>query len=613
MERRTTRTAIAGLLTTSLCGLALTGSPQATADERKPLVLSPIGGGYESASLRGFAMEVAAQATGRTVDVLVVPSSYGDAPEDRATNLRQAGARATQIDTECDAAVAASPLAGRFPGGCKATLLTLLNRADAMNPASSAAYDSAETDGSYVLGGDQVLAMKVLANSPAEAAMERAHRRGVVFGGTSAGNAVESRSMGAGYAPSGYPQNAMERGQALVFWGDDVAGDERGLSFGSQRMILDQHFYQRGRFGRLLAYTSQSVERYGGAGKVGVGVDLATGLAITDDRTLARPYGASSSAVVDHTTAGRPTWVGPKQTLTVRGLRTHLLAPGTGVTYDAVSRTPSVNGTPSRVKTPRSLPRMWSPHPVVLGGGQNDTASSLPLQSFVSSLRGRGPVVVVAAGYADAASGRAAAARYGAALTAAGWKGSVKTAVHGTDQVTARTVANASGVLLVGGDQSLMQPAVRDPRLRLATLVAALKGPVMTDGAMTAAMGTTYLANPDPKLFDEKASVDQFRTAYPVVQRGLGLVPGYRLEPELTEGYRWGRLYTGAHGSPRTIGAGISERTALRVSHRGAQVVGERSVVTADGRQARWLPGSNGALGALDVFVSTFGPTSRVR
>ena len=40
--------------------------------------------------------------------------------------------------------------------------------------------------------------------------------------------------------------------------------------------------------------------------------------------------------------------------------------------------------------------------------------------------------------------------------------------------------------------------------------------------------------------------------------------------------------------------------------------MGERSITVVDGRQAQWLPGDNGALGAVNVYLSTFGEGERV-
>ena len=104
--------------------------------------------------------------------------------------------------------------------GCTATLAVLLNRADAMDPANSAALDASTTDGIYVLGGDQEIAMDVLANSPAEAAITAAVRqRGVVLGGTSAGAAVESRNMINGYTTLvDNPELGLQRDSTLMWW-----------------------------------------------------------------------------------------------------------------------------------------------------------------------------------------------------------------------------------------------------------------------------------------------------------------------------------------------------------------------------------------------------------
>ena len=128
-------------------------------------VMAPIGGGYETPTLEGFARVAAEGATGTTVGLVVVPSAYGDAPKDRAENLQLAQERTDQVEAACDAVVTAPYT------GCTATLAVLLDRADALDPANAEELSDPETDGVFVLGGDQGLAMSVLADTPAEAAM----------------------------------------------------------------------------------------------------------------------------------------------------------------------------------------------------------------------------------------------------------------------------------------------------------------------------------------------------------------------------------------------------------------------------------------------------------
>ena len=66
---------------------------------------------------------------------------------------------------------------------CDAQLVPVLIRPDA-ELASNVAYFMPDVDGMYVLGGDQTVAMQVVAGTLVEAAMEAAYERGAVFGGT---------------------------------------------------------------------------------------------------------------------------------------------------------------------------------------------------------------------------------------------------------------------------------------------------------------------------------------------------------------------------------------------------------------------------------------------
>lgn len=587
--------------------------PAQGADPGAPETLVPIGGGYEPATLRSFAARVAAQATGDTVDIYVVPSSYGDAPEDRDENLLLAQERTDQVEQYCDEVV---DLAA-FPGGCEATLLVLLDRADALDRANSAPLTDPDADGVYVLGGDQVLAMQVLANSPAEANLETAFHQGVVVGGTSAGNAVESRTMGAGYPDEGYPWNALERDMSLIFWGDDLASDERGLSFGSQEIILDQHFYERGRFGRLLSWTAQSVERYGSGGKLGVGVDWATGVVIEDDTTVTDPFGYSSSTVIDLSRGEEPRWVGERETLSVRGALTHLLAPGLGMSYDVPSRTASLDREPVPAPERQDLPALATRGngSLWLGGGWNDDAGSAALAEFVAAAgpsgKGRASLLVVAAGYETGADAHEEAASYVAALRELGWTGAVDVRVQGVDPLPADVVARAAGVLFIGGDQSLMAGAVADPAYAAAVRQAVQRPtPVLTDGAATAVLGQRYVTDVDPTTADE--AIEEFRADGSQFADGLGVLRGWSVEPVLTYDYRWGRLYGAAHERPDTAVLGISELTAVRVDRGEATVVGERSAIAVDGSQATWAVGSNGALAAVNVWLDVLAAGDRV-
>lgn len=584
--------------------------------------LVPVGGGYTEASLEGFARAVAAHASGATVDILVVPSSYGDSPKERDKNIKLATDRTQQVAAACNAVVDRAV----FAQGCTATLLLLFDRADAENLANSAAFYDPATDGAFILGGDQDVAMEVLAGTPTEAAMQRAYSRGVVFGGTSAGAAVESHTMIAGFTGSNGPESGLERDAVDVWWADN-AGTHRGLVFGSDRAIYDQHFYQRGRFGRLLNVVALSGAHFGGDSRLGIAADYGTGMAVTDDALLTGVFGASSVAVFDERTAGGTyRWVRPRQTLSARNVLTQIIPPG-DYGYDLVTRRPLVAGSPLTY-TPQAgwdgaALRSPGAATLILGGDVSLDWTGSALGAFTERARTSPShrLVVVAIGDKNSGQQRSAGSDYANGLATAGWAGSdyaVDVLKYGppsqTPKLDTSRLAGAAGVLFIGSDQSALAPAVADPNFAALVRYALANTPVvMTDRAMTAAMGDWYVANPDPTATNvEDLAIADFRAGGANVQPGLGIVHGFAFEPRLTLDQRWGRLYGLAAAHHNTIAVGVSEMTALVLDGGGATVVGQRSVVALDGRGATFGTGTNGALAALDVLLDTFAPGDRV-
>ena len=347
--------AVAGLTLTAGRGLA-----------QAQHTLDPIGGGYTPDSLQGFARVVAQHATGSTVDILVVPAAYGTTPS-IGQNTHLASQRTAQIESACQAILPEFP---QFTG-CNATLLIVFQRSEAYDDQNAAAFDDPHTDGGFFLGGDQDIFMETVVNTPLEGSMADAYQRGVVFGGTSAGAAVESASMIWGFTDSGSQENELQEPSVLVWWADDSNG-ERGLSFGSQRAVYDQHFYQMGRFGRLLNVIAQSDDHFAGASRLGIGFDYGTGAPVADDTTLSGLFGASSATVIDDETAGGThVWEGSDQTLSSMNTLTHVIPAG-DYSYDLATRTPYAHGAP----VPFVSPGPWTAGlldqpgtgPLILGG-----------------------------------------------------------------------------------------------------------------------------------------------------------------------------------------------------------------------------------------------------
>jgi len=210
----------------------------------------PIGAGYAADTLQQFAAEAAEVDDSGEVSILVLPITYGVDPLYMSNGLRNqnltlADGRRGQIEDACLAVIPANET-------CDVVLAPVLVRSDAYDPANVALVMPG-LDGIYVLGGDQVVAMRVVANTPFEAALATAQADGAVTSGNSAGAAVESADMIAGYTGNNGPEQGLERGAVDLWLYNGPTDDTRGLVFGLQNVLLDQHVLQRGRIARLIS------------------------------------------------------------------------------------------------------------------------------------------------------------------------------------------------------------------------------------------------------------------------------------------------------------------------------------------------------------------------
>lgn len=134
--------------------------------------------------------------------------------------------------------------------------------------------------GIFMTGGDQVRLMSVIGGTEASRAIQFAHRSGAHVAGTSAGASAISQHMVAFGRSGASPALRM-------------VSLAPGLGLTS-RLIIDQHFRQRNRLGRLMTAVAMNPEQ------IGVGVDEDTALLIKPDG-LCEVIGAGSVTVVDGT------------------------------------------------------------------------------------------------------------------------------------------------------------------------------------------------------------------------------------------------------------------------------------------------------------------------
>jgi cyanophycinase len=156
------------------------------------------------------------------------------------------------------------------------------SRADAHDPGLVASL--APATGVFMTGGNQLKLSAVVCGTPLGDAIVAAHEAGVMVAGTSAGASIQSSHMvafGVGGATPKQRMTQVAAGLGLV-----------------RSAVIDQHFDQRNRYGRLLMIVSQSPQL------LGIGVDEDTAAVVTIEEAhhgheMLRVLGRGSVTVFD--------------------------------------------------------------------------------------------------------------------------------------------------------------------------------------------------------------------------------------------------------------------------------------------------------------------------
>jgi cyanophycinase len=574
---------------------------------RPTRTLVPIGSDYMDATLQRFARAAVQHDSSGTVDLLVLPITFATdafsiSKKERTDNLALADTRRGQVEAACN-------VVRRAQQACRAVLAPILVRDDAYLPSNLALF-APDLDGIYILGGDQTIAMQVVADTPTEQRMSAAYAAGAAVGGNSAGAAVESLPMIGGYTGDNGPENGLQQG-SLDLWLGQTPG-HRGLSFGLPSTLLDQHVFQRGRIGRL-------INAVWATGLLGIGADAETAAVIVDESTLTDVAGSSAAVVIDAKTyASSGRYAGPTNSLAISRVATHIIPAG-GYGYRLDLLRPVVNGQalPAPSIAGRSFDALRLPAgsgALLLGGDISADKAGLAATRFVGRSGGAAArLVVLAAGYAKSANAQADAKAYAAAFqpgVAAPVQWFVLDA-RADQAAIQRAIGQATGVFLTAPDQSLITASLAGA----APVVGSLRdrwragAALMADNAAAAALGSLMTTNPPPPSDTaglEEASVLSFRPDSVAIQDGLGFVPSIAIEPRLLPDRHWGRLYNLLNRNRQTLAIGVDIGTALELTPAGASVVGSRAVVALDGRTASFAVGSNGALSARYVIFDSF-------
>jgi len=153
------------------------------------------------------------------------------------------------------------------------------SRDEAHDPVLVKAID--EATGVFMTGGNQLKLSAIVCGTPVGDAIRRAHERGAVVAGTSAGASIQSSHMvafGVGGSTAKQRMTQVAAGLGLV-----------------ESAVVDQHFDQRNRYGRLLMIVAQSPQLLG----IGVDEDTCGLLEDVDGDTVMRVLGKGAVTIFD--------------------------------------------------------------------------------------------------------------------------------------------------------------------------------------------------------------------------------------------------------------------------------------------------------------------------
>jgi len=257
----------------------------------------PIGGAENKENDRRVLARFVEVSGGAKADIVVIPT---------ASRLHETGPRYEKLFTEL--------------GAARVSVMDFDTRRDCQEAGRLQRLEQAS--GIFFTGGNQLRLTTLLGGTPIATMIRRRNAAGATVGGTSAGASILSEHM--------------------IAFGDEgssvISGSVRlapGLGL-TNRFVIDQHFRQRDRLGRLitaLAYNPFAI---------GIGLDEDTAVFIGPDETL-EVEGSGGVTIVDamDATFSSMDSVSEGQPVCLLGLKVHILVPG--ATFNLVTRVASAD------------------------------------------------------------------------------------------------------------------------------------------------------------------------------------------------------------------------------------------------------------------------------
>jgi cyanophycinase len=196
--------------------------------------------------------------------------------------------------------------------------LEISERAEATHPGKVRILDDAA--GVFFTGGDQIKITSQIGDTPIFQRIHEIYEEGGVIAGTSAGAAVMSETM---LVEGGGENSHVIGGSVRMAPGLGLIED----------VIIDQHFMERGRFGRLVGAVAQNPKN------LGIGIDEQTAVVVERGNGF-YVLGSGGVYVIDGTgvTYSNVAEEDPKKTISIYNVRMHMLSQGDR--FDLINRQP---------------------------------------------------------------------------------------------------------------------------------------------------------------------------------------------------------------------------------------------------------------------------------
>jgi cyanophycinase len=272
--------------------------PSRVPDGRRRGWIIPIGGAENKENDRRILERFVAVSGGADADIVVIPT---------ASRMHETGARYEKVFGDI--------------GARRVTVMDFDTRRDCHEPGRLERLE--EASGVFFTGGNQLRLTTLLGGTPVAKLIRARNAHGVAVGGTSAGASILSEHMIA----------SGDEGSSLI------AGSVRlapGLGL-TNRFIIDQHFRQRDRLGRLL--TALAYNPFA----IGIGLDEDTAAFISPEE-IVEVEGSGGVTILDGSDVSFSSIdkVGDGQPACMLGLRLHILV--AGATFNLNNRVATAAG-----------------------------------------------------------------------------------------------------------------------------------------------------------------------------------------------------------------------------------------------------------------------------